>query len=145
MASLQSELTTLVRKQFCVTLKGLMQHGLREKGSTSTTLMPFIGCFVPFHQFASRRDEVYDSDDEEMHVWEFILEYYHIKNGSEYNETPMRKLSESFNLEMAESSPRGASNKHSLLKAIGTVIAIHAPYKRSFNSHFKAFVSAALK
>lgn len=107
--------------------------------------MPFIGCFVPFHQFSSRRDEVFDSDDEEMHVWEFILEYYHIKDGSEYNETPMRKLSESFNLEMAEPSPRGVSNKHSLLKAIGTVIAIHAPYKRSYNSHFKAFVSAALK
>lgn len=80
-----------------------------------------------------------------MHIWEFIRKYYHIKNGNEYNETPMRKLSESFNLEMCEPSPRGSSNKHSLLKAIGTIVAIHAPYKRSHNSHFKAFVSIGLK
>lgn len=83
---------------------------------------------------------------EQMHVWELILEYYHIKNGDQFNDTPARKLSESFNLDiMGTGSMPLSSNKHTMLTAIGSIIATHAPYKRSYNSHFKAFLSAALK
>lgn len=80
-----------------------------------------------------------------MHVWELILEYYHIKNGDQFNETPARKLSESFNLDIMGMASQTSSNKHTMLTAIGSIIAIHAPYKRSYNSHFKAFISAGLK
>ncbi|XP_055595264.1 RUN domain-containing protein 1-like [Uranotaenia lowii] len=85
----------------------------------------------------------YDGSDEtEMHAWELLLIYYNIKNGDRYNSTPARKLSESFNLDLVDGRPQ--SNKQSLLSAIGTIIALHRPYKRSYNSQFKAFICAAL-
>lgn len=104
---------------------------------------------MPFahHSAAYRRaDDTDDRPKEEMHVWELILEYYHIKNGDQFNDTPARKLSESFNLDiMGLGASQSSSNKHTMLTAIGSIIALHSPYKRSNNSHFKAFISAALK
>lgn len=149
-ATTQTEITALVRKQFALTLQGLMQHGLRDNSKTSTSLVPFIGCILPFSQqptSAHRRiDETTDDQpNEQMHVWELILEYYHIKNGDQFNDTPARKLSESFNLDIMGMGTQSSSNKHTMLTAIGSIIALHAPYKRSHNSHFKAFISAALK
>uniref|UniRef100_A0A182K6L3 RUN domain-containing protein n=1 Tax=Anopheles christyi TaxID=43041 RepID=A0A182K6L3_9DIPT len=85
----------------------------------------------------------FDSNSkDEMHVWELLLVYYNIKNGDRYNSTPARKLSESFNLDIVDGRP--LSNKQSLLSAIGSIIALHNPYKRSFDSQFKAFVCAGL-
>ncbi|XP_055844100.1 RUN domain-containing protein 1 [Episyrphus balteatus] len=78
----------------------------------------------------------------QMHAWELILEYYYLKNGDEYNNTPARKLSQSFNLEIV--GAQAVSSKQSLLSVIGMIIALHSPYKRSYNSHFKAFVCAGL-
>lgn len=145
-ASVKAEITMLVRKNFAVTLQGLMQHGLRDDGNTNTSLVPFIGCMLPFGQSQHRPN---DNDDERgnqrMHVWELILEYYHIKNGDQFNDTPARKLSESFNLDIMGMASQTISNKHTMLTAIGSIIALHAPYKRSYNSHFKAFISAGLK
>lgn len=148
-ATTQTEITAMVRKHFAITLQGLMQHGLRDNSKTSTSLVPFIGCMMPFQQQATahrRVDETEDQPSEQMHVWELILEYYHIKNGDQFNDTPARKLSESFNLDiMGGLGSQSSSNKHTMLTAIGSIIALHAPYKRSYNSHFKAFISAALK
>lgn len=149
-AATQAEITTLVRKQFAITLQGLMQHGLRDANKTSTSLVPFMGCMMPFSKPTSSSYRRYDEYDEraqnqQMHVWELIVEYYHIKNGGEFNDTPARKLSESFNLDIMGISSQSSSNKHTMLTAIGSIIAIHAPYKRSYNAHFKAFISAALK
>ncbi|XP_065091093.1 RUN domain-containing protein 1 [Ochlerotatus camptorhynchus] len=98
-----------------------------------------------FTQLDDNEDEevTYSSSDEsEMHAWELLLMYYNIKNGDRYNSTPARKLSESFNLDLVEGRPQ--SNKQSLLSTIGTIIALHSPYKRSYNSQFKAFICAAL-
>lgn len=145
-ASVKAEITMLVRKNFALTLKGLMQHGLRDESTTNTSLVPFIGCMLPFSQPQYRRDnDSEERNEQQMHVWELILEYYHIKNGDQFNETPARKLSESFNLDIMGMASQTTSNKHTMLTAIGSIIAIHAPYKRSHNSHFKAFISAGLK
>lgn len=98
-----------------------------------------------FTQLEEDEDEevTYSSaDDSEMHAWELLLLYYNIKNGDRYNSTPARKLSESFNLDLVEGRPQ--SNKQSLLSTIGMIIALHSPYKRSYNSQFKAFICAAL-
>ncbi|XP_058460559.1 RUN domain-containing protein 1 [Malaya genurostris] len=84
----------------------------------------------------------YSADESEMHVWELLLIYYNIKNGDRYNSTPARKLSESFNLDLVDGRPQ--SNKQSLLSTISTIVALHSPYKRSYNSQFKAFICAAL-
>lgn len=102
-----------------------------------------MGCFR--HVNKSDYDQFNDADGEyrPMHAWELIMEYYHIKGGDMYNETPARKLSQSFNLDIAPMN--GQSTKQHLLGAIGTVISIHSSYKRSHNAYFKAFISIALK
>lgn len=78
-----------------------------------------------------------------MHSWDLIMAYYTIKNGEHYNATPARKLSQSFNLDIVGGSI--VSNKQSLLSTIGSIISTHTPFKRSNDSHFKAFICAGLK
>lgn len=140
----QTEITALVRKNFCATLQKLMQHGLRDDKVRTSSLVPFIGCLMPF-QPPRNVDEMENRFSPQMHVWELIMEYYFIKNGNQFNDTPARKLSESFNLDITGMASQSKSNKHTLLSTIGSIITMHAPYKRSKNSHFKAFVSAGLK
>ena len=53
---------------------------------------------------------------------------------------PQRSLAQSFSLEI-----QGGTSKQSLLVAIGNIIAMHRPYKRGPEAHFKAFLSSALK
>lgn len=96
--SLNIELITLVRKKFAVTLQKLVQHGLRSVNETRH-LVPFIGCFSNF-QMNGERNDYSDEDYTEMHAWELILEYYNLKNGDNYTETPAQKLSQSFNLDI---------------------------------------------
>ncbi|CAH1153711.1 unnamed protein product [Phaedon cochleariae] len=124
------QLTTAVRKYLAACIRDLMQHGAYSMQSTS--LVPLIGCFP-------RRASVGNTH---IHAWEIIMEYYKMKNGEKYNSTPARKLSQSFNLDIAGSSP--SSNKQNMLCCIGSIISTHTPYKRSPDSHFKAFVCAAL-
>lgn len=97
--SLNIELITLVRKKFAVTLQKLVQHGLRSVNETRH-LVPFIGCFSNFQPNSDHR-EYSDEDYTEMHAWELIREYYNLKNGDYYTETPAQKLSQSFNLDIA--------------------------------------------
>ncbi|KAL3209296.1 hypothetical protein MRX96_009287 [Rhipicephalus microplus] len=77
-----------------------------------------------------------------LHAWDLILKYYEIKNGAQYNASPARKLSESFNLDIVASTME--TPKHALLTAVHSIISSHTPLKRSYDSHFKAFVCAAL-
>lgn len=157
---IQTELTLLVRKRFAMTLKKLIQHGLLNSNE-STSIVPFIGCFTAStgnYRYQRPNTNENDSDlenqsvafeDEDIyennlvHPWELILDYYHLKNGEKYNETPARKLSQSFNLDIVGSA--AVSVKQSLLSAIGSIIALHGPYKRSKNAHFKAFICSGLK
>jgi len=66
-----------------------------------------------------------------------------LKHGEEYNNTPARKLSQSFQLDIVDA--QAVTAKQSLLSAVGMILAMHRPYKRSNNAHFKAFVCAGLK
>ena len=50
---------------------------------------------------------------------------------------------QSFNLEITGGT--AMTNKQTLLGTIGSILATHTPLKRSYDSHFKAFVCAALK
>nr|XP_012222670.1 PREDICTED: RUN domain-containing protein 1 [Linepithema humile] len=129
-----ARLTSAVRKHLATSIRDLMQHGLTADVMRSgTSVVPFVGCFP-------QRNEVTPANF--MHAWELILKYYEIKNGRRYNSSPAQKLSQSFNLDLA--AGRIASSKQSLLTTIGNIIASHSPYKRSYDSHFKAFVCAAL-
>lgn len=123
-------LTIAVRKHLAINLRDLLQHGLT--GPESTSLVPLIGCFPVRRASVSKC----------MHIWELILRYYDINDGERFNSTPARKLSESFNLDIV--GVTSISNKQSLLSAIGSILASHTPYKRSYDAHFKAFVCSAL-
>lgn len=124
------KVTTAVRKYLTSCIRDLMQHGAYAPHSNS--LVPLIGCFP-------RRNSLSGT---QIHAWEIILEYYKMKNGEKFNSTPARKLSQSFNLDIAGASP--SSNKQNMLCCIGSIISTHTPYKRSPDSHFKAFICAAL-
>lgn len=123
-------LTTVVRRHLAVNIRDLLQHGLI--GADSSSLVPIIGCFPVRRSSTSRT----------THIWELILRYYDINDGDRLNSTPARKLSQSFNLDIVGETT--ISNKQSLLTAIGSIVASHSPYKRSYDAHFKAFICAAL-
>lgn len=124
------QLTMTVRKDLAGALRDLLQHGL-EGNSTRSLLPSMMGCF------ASRPGQ----HGTMLHIWDLVLKYYFFKNGPQYNATPARKLSESFNLNIVN----GASSKKTLLGVIHNIICSHTPLRRSADTHFKAFVCAALK
>ncbi|XP_045175317.2 RUN domain-containing protein 1-like [Mercenaria mercenaria] len=123
-------LTQTVRKDLAMAIRDLIEHGLMEL-SQSSTLVPW-GCFP------SRSAAV----TKEMHAWDLLLKYYEMKHGTEYNQSPARKLSQSFHLEIVGGKP--ITSKQTLLGAVDTVISSHTPLKRSEDSHFKAFICLAL-
>ncbi|XP_047489847.1 RUN domain-containing protein 1-like isoform X3 [Penaeus chinensis] len=125
------EVTHIVRKQLSPALRDLMQHGLMPVGQ-SQSLVPFLSCFP---QRSHRPTKL-------MHAWDLILKYYQLKKGDHYNRTPARRLSQSFNLDIHGGS--AVTNKQNLLGVIGNIISTHTPLKRSYDSHLKAFVCAAL-
>lgn len=126
------ELTAAVRKLLAVSLRDLLQHGLIPVGQ-SNSLVPFVGCL-------SLKSS--DSEQKSLHPWKLIMRYYEIKHGEQYNSTPARRLSQSFNLEIV--GGQTITPKQTLLGAIDTVMSLHAPFKRNPDSHFKAFICAAL-
>ena len=77
-----------------------------------------------------------------MHAWDLFLKFYEMKNGREYNESPARKLSESFDLHIV--GGKAITTKQQLLSAIDKVISSHASFKRSEDSQLKALVCLAL-
>lgn len=123
-------LTQCVRKDLAMAVRDLMQHGLMEIGQ-SKSLVPF-GC-LPNRSAAITQS---------LHAWDLLLKFYEMKHGRQYNESPARKLSQSFHLEMVGGKP--ITVKQTMLGAINTVISSHTPLKRSEDSHFKAFISMAL-
>lgn len=92
----------------------------------SVSLVPFIGCFPQRSQSSGKM----------MHAWELILKYYELKNGENFNATPARKLSQSFNLDLTGNST--SSNKE-VYKTLGilplTVKLIQIVSAVSFGGH----------
>ena len=97
--------------------------------------MPLISCM-------SARNSSNRGGSVPTHAWSIILKFYDMKQGREYNAAPARKLSQSFGLDLTGSS---TNSKQSLLAIVGQILSSHAPYKRSMDAQFKAFVCAALK
>lgn len=146
-ATIGRELTTVVRKNFARTLQQLIQHGLRipAESAASSLMVPFMRCLHPGPPVvppAVGGDSQFLGLGRAMHAWELVLAYYRLKHGEEYNNTPARKLSQSFQLDIVDA--QAVTAKQSLLSAVGMILAMHRPYKRSNNAHFKAFVCAGL-
>ncbi|XP_017067623.1 RUN domain-containing protein 1 [Drosophila eugracilis] len=146
-ATIGRELTTVVRKNFARTLQQLIQHGLRipAESAASSLMVPFLRCLHPGPPkvpLAAGEESQFLGFGRAMHAWELVLAYYRLKHGEEYNNTPARKLSQSFQLDIVDA--QAVTAKQSLLSAVGMILAMHRPYKRSNNAHFKAFVCAGL-
>ncbi|XP_052855820.1 RUN domain-containing protein 1 [Drosophila gunungcola] len=154
-ATIGRELTTVVRKNFARTLQQLIQHGLRipAESAASSLMVPFMRCLHPGSQSpliattaggggGDSRSQQLLGLGRAMHAWELVMAYYRLKHGEEYNNTPARKLSQSFQLDIVDA--QAVTAKQSLLSAVGMILAMHRPYKRSNNAHFKAFVCAGL-
>lgn len=125
------ELALAVRKELAPSLRDLLQHGLVEIGQSSSLIS--FGCF------SSRAK----SRTQMMHAWDLFLKYYEMKHGREYNDSPARKLSQSFHLDIV--GGKAITNKQNLLGAIDSVLTSHRPLKRSDDMQFKAFICYALK
>ncbi|XP_021962539.1 RUN domain-containing protein 1 isoform X2 [Folsomia candida] len=124
-------LTSAVRKDLATALGNLLEHGLMHVGQ-SQGLLSLANCFSSRSSAGSGF----------LTAWDLILKYYSIKNGEKYNATAARKLSQSFALEIVGST--AITNKQLLLSTIDNIISSHSRYKRSPESHFKAFICAAL-
>ena len=129
-------MTSAVRKELCSALRDLLQHGLRGGASLSEEMSPSLlawGCFSSRSQMVPRQ----------LHAWDVILKFYQLKNGNQYNSCPARRLSQAFNLQIV--GGQAITPKQTLLSCIDDIIETHTKLKRSYDSHFKAFVCAALK
>ena len=120
-----------VRKSLCPALRELLSHGFIQP-NTSKSLIPFFSCATPSLPASSSATT--------PHPWQLFLAFYHDKDGESVMATPQRSLAQSFSLDI-----QGGTSKQSLLAAIGNIIAMHKPYKRGPEAHFKAFLSCALK
>ncbi|KER30226.1 RUN domain protein [Opisthorchis viverrini] len=160
-----------VRRQLCPALRDLIEHGLVKKSLSTVVeepfqrnlLWPFFGCL------ASRRlgpsedgfESVGVDVDNEInqtacsatvnhsrinrsgpHAWHVFLKFYYMKNGQVYNESPARKLSESFDLDSY--GGKAITLRQRFFNAMGTVLETHGAYHRSDDSRFKSFISIAL-
>ncbi|KAF7259726.1 hypothetical protein EG68_03003 [Paragonimus skrjabini miyazakii] len=76
------------------------------------------------------------------HAWHVLLKFYHLKHGQLYNESPARRLSESFDLDSF--GGKTITLRQRFFNAMGIVMEAHTAYRRNEDSKFKAFVSIAL-
>ncbi|TPP61177.1 RUN domain-containing protein [Fasciola gigantica] len=161
-----------VRRQLCPALRDLIEHGLIKTALSTIhenangavqpgnfLWNPILGCFN------SRRRRFRDALEDGLdplphptdcedpsgsvrshrlgsHAWRVILKFYHMKNGQLYNQSPARKLSESFDLDSY--GGKAITLRQRFFNAVGTVLESHTAYRRSDDSKFKAFVSIAL-
>uniref|UniRef100_A0A915C8E0 RUN domain-containing protein n=1 Tax=Parascaris univalens TaxID=6257 RepID=A0A915C8E0_PARUN len=137
----EEEVVWVVRKELCPALRHLLEHGM------NTTVVQTSAPFTPFGCFPARSHQRYalrasSSVHKLGHVWDVILYYFDSKNGREFSDAPVRKLSQSFQLNSV--AGRSITSKQVLLSTIENVVATHSRLKRSPDAMWKAFVSAAL-
>ncbi|XP_015248540.1 PREDICTED: RUN domain-containing protein 1 isoform X1 [Cyprinodon variegatus] len=128
----RDELTTAVRKELSLALKDLLAHGLFSPSQTMSLVLAPISCLLP-----------YTPAPQTLHPWELFVKFYESKNGKAFVESPARKLSQSFSLNVGV-GPGPVTPKQSLLWAIHTVLKEHGRYKRGPDTEFKALVCMAL-
>lgn len=141
------KMTSVVRKELAVAIRDLLEHGLVMHASNSSNSNSLIAStFFDWGCFAPRSAQVVSSSVQSgrsMSGWDLFVKFYELKNGSTYRASPARRLSQSYNLHIVGGV--AITPKHTLLMAIDEIIETHTPLKRSPDSHFKAFVSQALK
>ncbi|CAL8095160.1 unnamed protein product [Calicophoron daubneyi] len=160
-----------VRRQLCPALRDLIEHGIIKKtlstiheepgglvSQGSFLLRPILGCLA--HRHSNVMEDGFDAvdtmgDEDPLsdypnrirhrsgpHAWHILLKFYYTKNGQMYNESPARKLSESFDLDSY--GGKAITLRQRFFNAMGMVLESHNAYRRGNDSKFKSFVSIAL-
>ncbi len=127
---LQKEITKMVRKELCGTLRELIEHGLHSKGYE----LNFLSCCI--RRADKRKPSSNEGKWKSKHAWDIIMEFYNLNDGSQRYRKPCNTLTQSFQLNHSII----ASVNDQLLQAIGDIINIHVRSNASENSYFKAFV-----
>lgn len=127
----QKEITKMVRKELCGTLRELIEHGLHSIQYE----INFLRCCS---RRTSKRKTIASNPNKlkDRHAWDIIMEYYNLNDGNEHYRKPYNTLNESFQLKHLSI----ASTKDQLLNAIGDIINIHVRFNGSQNAYFKAFI-----
>ena len=142
------KITNTVRKQLSVLLRDLLEHGLNTSLSSCVSSDDRVmnqndySSFMNWNCF-SQKARLINSNDRRVTIWDVIVNYFYLKKGDQFRQTPARKLSLSFNLDIIGGIP--ITPKQTLLSAVDEIIDTHTKLKRSVDSHFKAFISRALK
>lgn len=129
---LQKEITKIVRKELCGTLREVIEHGLLPFQYE----INFLSCCIG--RGNKRKKLPNKGESKSRHAWDIIMEFYNLNNGNRRYRKPCNTLRNSFQLEHVP------SNKDQLLQTIGDIINIHVRSNTSQNSYFKAFVLAGL-
>ncbi|CAF5090705.1 unnamed protein product, partial [Rotaria sp. Silwood1] len=99
-----------------------------------STALAVWGCFSTRANYSAANDT--------MHAWKLFLKYYDMKHGNEFANSPARKLSESFSLDVVGGKP--ITIKQCLLSGIDNIVKLHEKHNKSMDSCFKSFVCYAL-
>lgn len=139
------KITNIVRKQLCVLLRDLLEHGLNSSGcmSSDDRVMQNDYSFTSWNCFSQKSRLINGFNDRKVTIWDILVNYFYLKKGDQFRQTPARKLSLSFNLDIVGGVP--ITQKQTLLSCIDEITDTHTKYRRSADSHFKAFVSRGLK
>ncbi|VDK46345.1 unnamed protein product [Anisakis simplex] len=145
----EEEVVWIVRKELCTALKHLLEHGMNEFVLKLTSTFPPFGCFSSraLHTFSnagssSNSKGVSSSSRKLEHIWDVVVYYFDLKNAREFSDAPVRKLSQSFQLDSV--AGRTLTSKQMLLSTIENILTSHSRLKRSSDAMWKAFVCAAL-
>uniref|UniRef100_A0A914VCF6 RUN domain-containing protein n=2 Tax=Plectus sambesii TaxID=2011161 RepID=A0A914VCF6_9BILA len=136
------EIVTAVRRDFCPALRDLLQHGLQDQTSVNSSGLGAFGCFPARQRRPPSPGAGGVTQKAPEHAWDPFVRYFDMKHGREFSEAPVRKLSQSFNLNSI--GGRSVTSRQLLLTTIENIRTSHEKLKRSPDAMFKAFVSAAL-
>ncbi|KAK6032655.1 hypothetical protein OSTOST_01156 [Ostertagia ostertagi] len=148
----EEEVVSVVRRQLCPSLRALLEHGMLSE-TVSLRSLPSslgLGCFVSKNG-SNCKFQAHSAPTclgcRAVFLW--------LKNGRELSEAPVRTLSQSFKLENVGMEKCLRSSllitqgnyfyfEQILLTTIENIVSSHARLRRSKDSQWKAFVSAAM-
>ncbi|VDK87861.1 unnamed protein product [Litomosoides sigmodontis] len=132
----EAEVVAVIRKQLCPSIRGLLEHGMNNVVK-HFVYFTSLGCY-PGSSRAARSTYARKLE----HIWDVVMYYYDSKFGRKYCDTPIRRLSQSYQLDVI--AGRSVTSKQLLLSTIENIASTHNRLKRSPDAMWKALVSAAL-
>ncbi|UJR31683.1 hypothetical protein I4U23_019164 [Adineta vaga] len=123
-----------VRQELASAIRALLEHGLYE--TNYSTSLSIFGCF------SSKSGSNYLTMYDTMHAWKLFLKYYELKHGDEFINSPARKLSQSFSLDVIGGKP--ITIRQCLLSGIDMIQKLHEKHAKPMDSCFKSFICYAL-